>query len=40
MNCPLRRLTAGLLVLSIATTAQAEIIGSSIPTAAAPAAAQ
>jgi glutathione S-transferase len=32
MNCPLRRLTAGLLVLSIATTTQAEIIGYSLPT--------
>jgi hypothetical protein len=32
MNCPLRRLTAGLLVLSIATTTQAEIIGHSMPT--------
>jgi hypothetical protein len=32
MNRPLRRLTAGLLVLSIATTAHAELIGASIPT--------
>jgi hypothetical protein len=30
MNCPLRRLTTALLVLSIATTSQAEIIGSPI----------